>query len=46
MDIDLPSVGHFFYIPGMLLLGLSVGFRLGAKAVREEFERQRRDRME
>ena len=41
----MPSVEHFLYIPGILLLGLAVGFRLGAKAAREELERQRRERM-
>lgn len=41
----MPSIGHIFYIPGILLLGLAIGFRLGAKAVRDEFERQKRDRM-
>ncbi len=42
----MPSIAHIFYIPGILLVGLAIGFRLGAKAVREEMERQRRERME
>lgn len=41
----MPSIDHLFYIPGVLLLGLAVGFRLGARAARAELERQRRDRM-
>jgi hypothetical protein len=31
-----------FYIPGILLVGLAIGFRLGARAAREEIEKQRR----
>ncbi|HJK90997.1 MAG TPA: hypothetical protein RMH85_33150 [Polyangiaceae bacterium LLY-WYZ-15_(1-7)] len=42
----MPSIEHIFYIPGVLLLGLALGFRLGAKAAREELERRRRERME
>ena len=30
---------HVIYIPGVLLLGLSVGYMLGAKAVRAEIAR-------
>jgi proteasome assembly chaperone (PAC2) family protein len=32
---------HIIYIPGVLLLGISVGYTLGAKAVRAEFQRLR-----
>lgn len=42
----MPSVDHLFYIPGILLLGLALGFRLGAKAARNELERQQRRRRE
>jgi len=42
----VPSIEHFLYIPGVLLVGLAVGFRLGAKAARDELERRRRERME
>ena len=42
--IALPSVDHFLYIPGMLLLGFAFGFRLGAKAARAELERRARER--
>ena len=42
----MPSIEHIFYIPGVRLLGLALGFRLGAKAAREELERRRRERME
>lgn len=41
----MPSVEHLLYIPGILLLGLAFGFRLGAKAARDELDRQKRERM-
>lgn len=40
----MPSVEHFLYIPGILLVGLAFGFRLGAKAAREELEKRRKAR--
>lgn len=42
----MPSVEHFLYIPGILLVGLAIGFRLGAKAAREELEKRRKARRE
>jgi len=38
----LPSLGHFLYIPGILLMGLA----LGSKAAREEIARQKRKKKE
>jgi proteasome assembly chaperone (PAC2) family protein len=32
---------HIIYIPGVLLVGLTIGYMLGAKAVRAELERLR-----
>lgn len=40
----MPSIEHLLFIPGVLLVGLAIGFRLGAKAAREELERQRAER--
>ncbi|MGD8858751.1 MAG: hypothetical protein PVI30_01995 [Myxococcales bacterium] len=40
----MPSVAHFLYIPGILLIGIAIGFVMGAKAAREEMERQRKQR--
>jgi uncharacterized membrane protein SpoIIM required for sporulation len=40
----MPSVEHLLYIPGILILGLAFGFRLGAKAARAELERRRKER--
>ena len=36
------TVEHVIYIPGVLLLGLTFGYVLGARAVRAEVERLRR----
>ena len=40
----MPSIEHILYIPGILLLGLVIGFRVGAKAAAREIERQDHDR--
>lgn len=42
----MPSVEHLFYIPGILLVGLALGFRLGARAARAELEKRARERRE
>lgn len=36
----MPTIAHLFYIPGILLVGIAIGFRLGARAVRDEIARQ------
>jgi hypothetical protein len=35
--VDLPTSAHFIYIPGVLILGLVLGFVWGAKLTREQF---------
>lgn len=42
----MPTIAHVLYIPGILLIGVAVGFVLGARAARAELERtqQRRRR--
>jgi len=35
--MDLPSSAHFIYIPGVLTLGLVIGFIWGARLTRESF---------
>jgi hypothetical protein len=40
----MPSVEHFLYIPGILLVGFAFGFRYGATAAREELRRRREAR--
>ncbi len=37
-------VEHILYIPGVLLVGLAIGYVLGARGARAEYERQRRER--
>jgi hypothetical protein len=36
------TVAHVIYIPFVLLLGITLGYTLGVRAVRAELERQRR----
>ncbi len=43
----MPELGqitpqHIIYIPSVLLLGLVVGYTLGARAVRAELEKQKK----
>jgi hypothetical protein len=40
----MPSIEHVIYIPGILLVGLAIGFRLGARAARAELERRAKER--
>ena len=40
----MPSLAHVLYIPGVLLIGIALGFVFGARAAREELERKRRAR--
>lgn len=40
----MPSIEHILYIPGILLVGLALGFRFGAQAARNELEKQRKKR--
>ncbi len=35
-------IEHIIYIPGVLLIGLTLGYVLGARAVREETARMKR----
>ncbi len=35
----MPPVEHVIYIPGVLLVGIVIGYTLGARAVRAEIER-------
>ena len=38
----MPTAAHFIYIPGVLLVGISIGFVIGARAARRELERKRK----
>lgn len=35
----MPTISHILYIPGVLLIGLALGFVLGAKAARAEMKK-------
>ena len=35
------TIEHVLYIPGVLMVGLTIGYVLGARAVRAEFDRLR-----
>ena len=35
----MPTVEHIIYIPGVLLVGVVLGYTMGARAVRAEMER-------
>lgn len=40
----MPSIAHIIYIPGVLLIGIALGFRMGARAVRAELDRREQER--
>jgi hypothetical protein len=40
--MNTPGPEHFIFIPGILLIGLVLGYILGARAARAEIERRRR----
>lgn len=42
----MPSVAHVVFIPGVLLIGMVLGYTLGARAAREELTRRRKARKE
>jgi hypothetical protein len=38
----IPTIEHVIYIPVVLLLGLTLGYVMGARAVREEHAKMKR----
>jgi hypothetical protein len=42
--VDFPTADHFFFIPGVLLLGIAIGFVLGARAARAEIKKREIER--
>jgi hypothetical protein len=36
----VPSIAHVLYIPGVLLVGIAIGFVMGARAARAEAAKQ------
>ena len=42
--MGLPTAEHVLFIPGILLIGLAIGYSMGARAARAEMERRQRER--
>jgi proteasome assembly chaperone (PAC2) family protein len=40
--LNTPGPEHFIFIPGVLLIGIVVGYILGARAAKAEIDRRRR----
>jgi proteasome assembly chaperone (PAC2) family protein len=40
----VPTIAHLLYIPGVLLIGIALGFVLGARAARNELARSQKAR--
>ncbi|HKP59400.1 MAG TPA: hypothetical protein VJV78_21900 [Polyangiales bacterium] len=40
----MPTIAHLLYIPGVLLIGIAVGFVMGARAARNELARSQKAR--
>jgi hypothetical protein len=40
--MDTPGPEHFIFIPGILLIGIVVGWILGSRAAQTELEKKRR----
>jgi hypothetical protein len=36
----VPTIAHVLYIPGILLVGIAIGFVMGARAARAELGKQ------
>lgn len=42
MDISMPTSSHILFIPGVLLIGMFLGFILGTRAARNQFDLARK----
>jgi hypothetical protein len=40
--MSLPGPEHFIFIPGVLLIGITIGWILGGKAARQQLEQKRK----
>jgi hypothetical protein len=40
--MNTPGPEHFIFIPGVLLIGLVLGYVMGARSAKAEIERRRR----
>ena len=44
MEIAIPSASHFIFIPGVLLIGIVVGWILGSRAAQDAIASEMRKR--
>jgi len=42
--VEAPGAEHLLFIPGVLLVGLAIGYVLGARAARAELSRRAAER--
>ena len=40
--MGMPGPEHFIFIPGILLIGMVVGYIMGSRAAREQIERRKK----
>jgi hypothetical protein len=40
--LNTPGPEHFIFIPGILLIGIVIGYVMGARSARAEIERRRK----
>jgi len=40
--VNTPGPEHFIFIPGILLIGIVIGYVMGARSAKAEIERRRR----
>jgi hypothetical protein len=40
--MNTPGPEHFIFIPGVLLIGIVIGYILGGRSAKAEFDRRRR----
>jgi hypothetical protein len=40
--MNTPGPEHFIFIPGILLVGMVIGYIMGSRAARQEIDRRRR----
>ncbi|MEP6782953.1 MAG: hypothetical protein ABI983_04735 [Acidobacteriota bacterium] len=44
MDIGIPTAAHFIFIPGVLLIGVVIGWVLGSRAAQDAYASELRKR--
>jgi len=42
----MPTTEHIFFIPGVLIVGIMLGFWIGVRVARNELERREKERRE